>query len=109
MAAADYIAMAGAGDLYEKASSEMLVRDTGNADVRRFAQMMIADHAKTTAQVKSAAQAAHVTVPPPALTVEQQSMIDALRASHTKNAGPTILVVAPDHAPLVATRPVGGD
>jgi len=75
---ADYVKQAGAGDLYERQSSQ-LVRSSKNAKVRDFAQTMIAHHTKSTADVKAAAKQAGVMVPPPKLMPMQASMIADLR------------------------------
>lgn len=82
MTANSYVAAAGASDLYERTSSQLVLRDARRPEVRRFAQMMIADHGKTTSQIKPAAMKSGVRVaPPPRLKAEQQAMIDALRAA----------------------------
>ncbi|WP_340316483.1 DUF4142 domain-containing protein [Rhizorhabdus argentea] len=77
-AASGYIAAAGASDLYEKMSSQLVLQDTSSEDVRKFANMMITDHSTTTQQLTSAAQSAGMAVPPPELMPKQQAMIDAL-------------------------------
>ena len=43
--------------------------------------MMIDNHGESTAKVKAAADAASITVPPPALDPEQQRMLDEIRAA----------------------------
>ena len=50
-----YVAAAGASDLYERESSRIVLQTTQDPKVRAYATMMIADHAKSTAQVKAAA------------------------------------------------------
>jgi putative membrane protein len=77
--AASFIKTAAASDLYETESSKLALDKSKNKDVRDFAQMMITDHAKTTKGVKDAAAKAKLTVPPPALSPDQQQMIDALK------------------------------
>lgn len=77
-AAPGYIAEAGASDLYEKMSSQLVLQDASNENVRKFADMMIADHSTTTAKLTSAAQSAGMSVPQPQLMPKQQAMIDAL-------------------------------
>lgn len=76
-----YVAAAGASDLYERMSSELVLKDAGRADVRNFANMMITDHANTTRQVNAAATAAGLQPPPPKLMPRQQKMIDALTSA----------------------------
>ena len=58
--AATYASMAASSDNYEKQSSQMVLATAANPDVRNFAQMMINDHAQTSAQVMAAAKAASV-------------------------------------------------
>lgn len=70
----------GASDLYERTASELILKDAQNADVRRFAQTMVADHGKTAAQVSAAAGASQIAVAP-RMTPRQQAMIDELRAA----------------------------
>ncbi|MEH3047520.1 DUF4142 domain-containing protein [Sphingomonas adhaesiva] len=77
---AGYVAAAGASDLYERQSSQLVLQSTANPKVRSFAQMMVADHAKSTAQVKAAAARAGVKAAPPKLMPEQAKMIADLRA-----------------------------
>ena len=43
------------GDLFEKTSSQMVLKDAKTQKVRDFANMMITDHNKSTMQVKAAA------------------------------------------------------
>lgn len=38
---------AGAGDRYEIQSSQLILETTGNPDIRRFGQMMVEHHTKT--------------------------------------------------------------
>ena len=74
--AAGYIAQAGAGDLFEIESSKVALEKSQTKAVRDFAQMMIDQHQKSTADVKAAAQKAGLTVPPPKLMPNQQQMLD---------------------------------
>lgn len=82
MSPQDYVASAGASDLYERQSSELVSQSTKNMKIREFAQMMIAHHTKSTADVTSAARQANVPVPPPSLNAEQTAMMAQLRAAH---------------------------
>lgn len=75
-----YVAKAGASDLYEKQSSQLVLASTKNAKVRQFANQMIAHHTKSTNDVKAAAGQAGVPVPPPTLEPMQASNIAKLRA-----------------------------
>jgi putative membrane protein len=77
---ATYVAKAGAGDLYERTSSQLVLRSTKDPKIREFATMMIRDHAKSTADVKKAATAARVRVPAAKLEPAQANMVAELRA-----------------------------
>jgi putative membrane protein len=77
--AATYVAKAGASDLYEIQSSQLAQSAGASAKVRDFARMMIDDHTATTRQVTEAARSAGLSLPPPALEPDQQTMLDQLR------------------------------
>lgn len=79
MPAKTFVMKAGASDLYEKQSSQLVLRTTHDAKVRSFATMMIADHTKSTKDVKAAAMRAKLTVAPPKLDAMQASDIAKLR------------------------------
>lgn len=81
--AGEYVATAGAGDLYERQSSQLVLKTTKNADLRTFAQEMVTDHGKSTADVKAAAAKSGIKPKPPVLNPEQSSMIAQL----TKTSG----------------------
>lgn len=80
MSAGEYVTTAGASDLYERTSSQVVLETTKDARVRDFARMMLTAHADSTAQVKAAAQRAGLKPPPPMLTPLQTEMIAQLRA-----------------------------
>jgi putative membrane protein len=77
--AADYVAQAGASDMYELQSSKLVLASTKNAGLRKFANQMITDHTKSTNDVKAAARQSGLTPKPPMLTSQQQTMIQQLR------------------------------
>jgi len=79
--AGGYVAQAGAADLFEIESSKVALEKSQNKAVRDFAQMMIDQHQKSTADVKAAAQKAGLTVPPPKLMPNQQQMLDEIKAA----------------------------
>lgn len=76
---ATYVAKAGASDLYERTSSQLVLQSTKDAKIRDFATMMIRDHQKSTADVKRAAAASRIAVPAPKLEPAQAQMIAELR------------------------------
>lgn len=76
-----YISKAGAGDLWEIESSKALLAKSTSADVKKFAQMMIDHHGKSTAKVKAAAAEAKLDVAPPQLDADQQKMLSDIKAA----------------------------
>lgn len=76
----EYVAMAGASDMFEIESSRLALEKGQRQEVKDFAQMLINDHQKSTAMIKTAAAAVQppVTVAPQ-LNAEQQANMDALR------------------------------
>ncbi|MDO9370834.1 MAG: DUF4142 domain-containing protein [Sphingopyxis sp.] len=107
--AAGYIAKAGAGDMWEIESSKALLAKSTNADIKSFAQMMIDNHGKSTAKVKAAAAEAKIDVTAPKLDVDQQKMLDEIKAAdaagidaiylaHQKTAHDAALALHKDYA-----------
>lgn len=78
--AKSFVMKAGASDLYERESSQ-LVAGSNNAGVKSFAQQMIKDHTDSTAKVKAAAMKSGLKVAPPKLEPEQAQMVAQLRAA----------------------------
>jgi putative membrane protein len=81
MSAANYVTKAGASDLYEQNSSKLVLASTKDPKVRSFAQMMVKDHNKTTAEVKAGAAKAGLKLKPPALDAAKSKMIGELTAA----------------------------
>ena len=79
--ASGYLARAGAGDMFEIESSKALLEKSKDAKLRDFAQMMVKAHQQSTAKVKAAAAEAKLTVAPPSLAPDQQTMLDEIRAA----------------------------
>ena len=80
MTPTEYVTTAGASDLYEITSSQVVLETTQNPQLRDFAQMMITQHIQSTADVKAAAMRSRVRVAPPKLMPLQQELITELRA-----------------------------
>lgn len=80
MTPADYVTTAGASDLFERQSAQIVLESTQDPKVRSFAQMMLADHGKSTAMVKVAAGKSRVAVMPPKLMPLQEELIAELKA-----------------------------
>ena len=79
--AGDFVKMAGASDLFEKTSSQLVLKDAKNPKVREFADMMIKDHTKSTADVVAAAKADGLKPGAPKLMPAQAKMISELKAA----------------------------
>ncbi|MBB5717084.1 DUF4142 domain-containing protein [Sphingomonas aerophila] len=75
----EYVTTAGASDLYERTSSQVVLETTTDPRVRSFAQMMIEHHTKSTADVKAAAAKARVPAPEPTLNSLQDELVSELR------------------------------
>lgn len=76
-----YVMAAGKSDLYEINSSQVALEKTQNPEIRRFAQMLIKHHQKTTAATVKAAQAAKLTPTPPALDSATSASIAELQSA----------------------------
>ena len=74
-----FVMFAGAGDLYEIQSSQLVLQTTQNPDIRRFAQMMIDHHTKTTQDAAAAAMRAGVPAPAPMLDAPKMAMLASLQ------------------------------
>ena len=78
----DYATKAAASDLFEIQSSELAADKANSDDVKALARMLIADHNKSTADLKAAAAKAEPPIEvAPALDAEGQSNMEALRAA----------------------------
>jgi len=78
----DFVAEAARSDMFEIQSSKMALGAGDSAD-KSFAQQMIVDHTKTTAELKAATASGKVNATlPSALSSAQQSMVDKLQSLH---------------------------
>lgn len=89
--AASYVRKAGAGDSWEIASSKAVLAKTQNADVRKFAQMMIDHHSKATEKLMTAAKAGQISAGPTQMDAMQQSMLDDINNAATTDMDATYL------------------
>jgi putative membrane protein len=78
-----FLAHAASGDQFEIQSSRLALQASGNAAVRNYANMMIADHLRMSQAMAAAAQSAGIAPPPPVLLPEQQAALDQLRTAGT--------------------------
>jgi putative membrane protein len=76
-----YVAMAGSSDQFEIQSSRTAVERSQNADVRRYAQMLIDHHTQTSATVIAAARDAGMNPPPPVLMPRHAAMLRTIQAA----------------------------
>ena len=82
--AATYVTMAASSDTYEQESSKLALAHASNPDVRAFAQMMVTDHANTSAAVMAAAKQASIGKPG-GINERHVAMLKSLREmSHDK-------------------------
>src|SRR3954449_8536475 len=81
-----YLSQAASADQFEIQSGQLALQASQNAGVRNFANMIIADHTRSTQMLTAAAQSAGLAAPPPGLLPPQQAMLDQLRAA---GSGPT--------------------
>ena len=74
----DFVQEAAASDMFEIASSK-LAAERGDDATKAFAQQMVADHQKTSDELKALVSSGKVKATfPSAMTSEQQSMLDKL-------------------------------
>jgi putative membrane protein len=76
-----YVMAAGTSDLYEINSSQVALEKSQNPDVRKFANMLIKHHQKTTAATMKAAQRAGLTPTPPVLDAGATASINELQTA----------------------------
>jgi putative membrane protein len=76
----DYATKAAASDLYEIQSAELAAREAKDSDVKALAAMLVRDHSKSTADLKTAAAKADPAIAvAPALDAEGSANMEALR------------------------------
>lgn len=88
---ADFVAAAAQSDMYEIESSKMAVGRSSNAEVKRFAQMMIDNHTKTTAELKTLIAGVEDAVIPATLDQRRQGLLDNLRGASQADFDATYL------------------
>ena len=84
-AAMTYVAKAGAADLYEIQSSQLAAQRATRPRVRAFAQMLVADHTRTTQLVSDAARSDGLNPPPPSLEPAQRSLLRQLERARPRD------------------------
>ena len=79
--AVEFAGAAAASDLFEIESSKMAQSQAASAEVKSFAAMLVQDHSKSTAELKTIASKESITLSPPTLAPDMQSKIDALKSA----------------------------
>lgn len=79
--AAAYMPTAASSDQFEIQSSRAVLDANPSVETRRFAEMMIAHHAQTTATLVAAARQAGLTPPPPLLNSKHAAMVEQIRSA----------------------------
>jgi putative membrane protein len=72
-----FVDKAAVGGMFEVESSQLALKMSDNADVKHFADMMVNDHGKANAELKSLAEQEHLTLPA-ALDEEHAAMLKTL-------------------------------
>ncbi|HVM37700.1 MAG TPA: DUF4142 domain-containing protein [Sphingomicrobium sp.] len=75
-----FVTAVAASDMYEIESAQLAKSKSSSAEVKELAGHIETDHKQSTAELKTAANSAGVTVTP-ALDAEKQAMLDQLRAA----------------------------
>jgi putative membrane protein len=78
-----YMMMSASSDQFEIQSSQLALQASQNQAVRNYANLMIAHHQATTANLVTAAQSAGLTPPPPTLMPMHAQMLQQLQAAGT--------------------------
>lgn len=76
-----YLFRAGEGDVFEITSSQIALQRSQNPALRRYAQMLIDHHSRTTNLALATAKQAGVAPPPPILQAPKRDMISQLLAA----------------------------
>ncbi len=79
--AAAYVAASASGDQFEIQSSQLALQTSQSPDVRAFAQMMVADHTATSAELARLASVNRLAAPPATLASHHAQMLADLRAA----------------------------
>ena len=75
-----FVPAAAMSDLYEIEAGKIAVQ-RGNADVKKFGQMMIDHHTKMSTEFKAALKAANIAEPPATLDERRQGLLNNLKAA----------------------------
>jgi putative membrane protein len=76
-----YMEMAASSDMFEIESSRLALQRSRHPAVRSFAQMMIADHSRTSSEMMAAARQIGLAPPPPRMLPHHMDMLERLRVA----------------------------
>ena len=80
--ATGFVTAVAASDLFEIESARLAASKAGSAEIKSLAQALLADHEKSTTDLKAAAAKANPPIAvTPALDAEEQGMLDDLKAT----------------------------
>lgn len=77
--AVSYVHKAGAADMWEIASSKAVLENTKNAEIKKFAQMMVDHHTRASEKLMAAGKAGQISAGPPQMDAMQQKMLDDIK------------------------------
>jgi len=84
--AAEFVAKAGASDMFEVETGKLAETHGGSAAVKHFGKKMTKDHTKSTKIVLAAVKKSHMPPPPsPTLDDDQKAMVTDLQSKHGKD------------------------
>ena len=85
-AAPDFVSKAAASDMFEIAAAKLALKRTANPQIKKFAQMMVTDHTKSSAGLKKAiTDSAQPLVIPTALPDNLKGKLDDLTKADAKD------------------------
>ena len=81
--AEEFVTMAASSDMFEIQSSTSALEKAESAEVKEFAQMMIADHGKSSEELLAAVQESGLDITPPgAMAEKHKEPFDAMNAAN---------------------------
>ena len=103
--ASDFVNAAAQSDAFETVSGRLVLTQSSDPKIRAFAQQMVDDHAKTTADLRAAVQASKLPQPIPGLNGDQQKLLNALQSLKGADLDRSFMTQQIDaHAAALATE-----
>ena len=111
--AEEFVTMAASSDMFEIQSSTSALEKAESAEVKEFAQMMIADHGKSSEELLAAVQESGLDITPPgAMAEEHKEPFDAINAANIPDFDAAYIdaqVAAHEEVALMQSYAEGGD